>query len=332
VPSRQRATVAEFLDFSTNVPAPAATLHGVLRVVSLLPSSTEIACALGLREALVGRSHECDFPPGVEALPVCTEPRLDPHAPGPALDAAVKRFVRDGLSIYRVDPERLRALAPDVILTQDQCQVCAASLRDVEAAVCEWLGASPRVVSLSPHLLADVWGDLARVADALGVPERGAALRDALSARVAEIGERSAALPTRPRVACLEWIEPPMGAGHWMPELVALAGGTHLFGRAGEPSPWLRWQDVRAADPDLLLVAACGFDRARARRELGPLLAQPGFAALAAARAGRVYVLDGNAYFNRPGPRLLESLEILAEILHPEAFRFGHEGRGWERL
>jgi iron complex transport system substrate-binding protein len=304
----------------------------VLRVVSLLPSTTEIACALGFREALVGRSHECDFPPGVETLPVCTEPRLDPQSPAAALDASVKRFVREGLSIYRVDPERLRALAPDVILTQDQCQVCAASLRDVEAAVCEWTGGRPRVVSLSPHLLADVWADLARVADALGAPERGVALRDALSARVAAIGERSAALPTRPCVACLEWIEPLMGAGHWMPELVALAGGQSLYGRAGEPSPWVRWEDVRAADPDVVLVAACGFDRARARRELRPLLAQPGFAALSAARAGRVYVLDGNAYFNRPGPRLVESLEILAEILHPEAFRFGHEGSGWERL
>jgi iron complex transport system substrate-binding protein len=304
----------------------------VLRVVSLLPSTTEIACALGFRDALVGRSHECDFPPGVGTLPVCTAPKLDPEAPSAALDASVKRFVREGLSIYRVDAERLRALAPDVILTQDQCQVCAASLRDVEAAVCEWTGGSPRVVSLSPHLLADVWGDLARVAEALGAPERGRALRDALSERVADIGERAAGLPTQPRVACLEWIEPLMGAGHWMPELVALAGGRSLFGRAGEPSPWIAWADVRAANPDVLLVAACGFDRARARRELAPLLAQPGFAELAAVRAGRACVLDGNAYFNRPGPRLVESLEILAEILHPDAFRFGHEGSGWERL
>jgi iron complex transport system substrate-binding protein len=304
----------------------------VLRVVSLLPSTTEIACALGCRDALVGRSHECDFPPGVEALPVCTAPKLDPEAPSAALDAAVKRFVREGLSIYRVDAERLRALAPDVILTQDQCQVCAASLRDVEAAVCEWTGGVPRVLSLRPHTLADVWGDLGRVAEALGAPERGRALCDALSARMADVGERTAGLPTRPRVACLEWIEPLMGAGHWMPELVAIAGGQSLFGRAAEPSCWIRWEDVRAADPDVVAVCACGFDRARTRRELGPLLAQPGFAELSAVRAGRVFVLDGNAYFNRPGPRLVESLEILAEILHPGAFRFGHEGNGWERL
>jgi iron complex transport system substrate-binding protein len=304
----------------------------MLRVVSLLPSTTEIACALGFRSALVGRSHECDFPADVAELPVCTAPRLDPEAPSAALDAAVRRFVREGLSLYRVDPERLRELAPDVILTQDQCEVCAASLRDVEAAVCEWLGGAPRVVSLRPHTLADVWGDLARVAEALGAPERGRALRDALTERVSEIGHAAATLPTRPRVACLEWLDPLIGAGHWMPELVALAGGRILFAGAGERSPALAWETLREADPHVLLLAPCGFGLARARRELPALLARPGFTELTAVRAGRVFLLDGSAYFNRPGPRLAESLEILAEVLHPEAFHFGHEGGGWERL
>lgn len=304
----------------------------MLRVASLLPSTTEIACALGFRAALVGRSHECDFPADVAALPVCTEPRLDAELPSAALDAEVRRFVREGLSLYRVDPERLRALAPDVILTQDQCEVCAASLRDVEAAVCAWLGGAPRVVSLRPHTLADVWGDVGRVAEALGAPERGRALRDALTERVSEIGHASAALPTRPRVACLEWLDPLIGAGHWLPELVALAGGRLLFAGPGERSPALAWEALRAEDPEVLLLAPCGFGLARTRRELSALVARPGFAELAAARAGRVFLLDGNAYFNRPGPRLVESLEILAEVLHPEAFRFGHRGGGWEPL
>ncbi len=302
------------------------------RIVSLLPSTTEIACALGFREALVGRSHECDFPPGVEALPVCTEPKLDPEAPSRAIDNAVKRFVRDGLSIYRVDPEGLRALAPDVILTQDQCEVCAASLADVEAAVRDWVGGAPRLVSLSPETLADVWGDLERVAVALGAPERGRALAETLTERVNEIGERAAGLGPRPRVALVEWIDPLMGAGNWMPELVSLAGGTPLFGKPGEHSPWLAWDALRAAEPDVVVILPCGFDRERSRRELPPLLAQPGWDALAAVAAGRVYLADGNQYFNRPGPRLVESLEILAEILHPDACAFGHEGSGWERL
>jgi len=304
----------------------------MVRVVSLLPSTTEIACALGFREALVGRSHECDFPPGIEALPVCTEPKIDTAAPSRAIDDQVKAFVRDGLSIYRVDPERLRALAPDVVLTQDQCEVCAASLADVEAALRAWTGAAPRVVSLSPQTLADVWGDLGRVAAALGAPERGRALRDALTGRVAEIGERAAGLGGRLRVACLEWLDPLMGAGNWMPELVALAGGRSAFGHPGEHSPWIAFDDLRAADPDAIALLPCGFDRARTRRELGPLVGTGGWAELRAVREGRVFLLDGNHYFNRPGPRLVESLEILAEILHPQAFRFGHEGRGWERL
>ena len=302
----------------------------MLRVVSLLPSSTEIACALGFREALVGRSHECDFPPGVEALPVCTEPRIDAAAPSRAIDDQVKAFVRDGLSIYRVDPERLRELEPDVVLTQDQCEVCAASLADVEQALRSWTGGTPRVVSLSPQTLADVWGDLGRVAGALGAPERGQALRDALTGRVAEIGERAAGLGRRARVACLEWLDPLMGAGNWMPELVALAGGRNALGHPGERSPWIAFDDLRAVDA--IAVLPCGFDLARTRRELGPLVGTPGWAELPAVRAGRVFLLDGNQYFNRPGPRLVESLEILAEILHPRAFRFGHEGSGWERL
>jgi len=299
------------------------------RIVSLLPSTTEIACALGFRESLVGRSHECDFPPDVTGLPACTEARIDAAAPSREIDAQVRRHVRDALSIYRVDAERLRELEPDVVLTQDQCEVCAASLGDVEAALAEWTGRTPRVVSLRPATLADVWGDVERVATALDAESRGKTLVAELTGRVDAIGERAEALEPRPRVACLEWIDPPMGAGNWMPELVALAGGRPLFGRAGEHSPWLDWEELRRADPDVLAVLPCGFSLERVARELGPLRAQPGWRDLRAVREGRVYLLEGNQYFNRPGPRLVESLEILAEILHPETFRFGHAGTAW---
>ena len=302
------------------------------RIVSLLPSTTEIACAVGFQEALVGRSHECDFPAGVEALPICTAPRIDTEKTSREIDDDVKRFVRDALSIYTVDAGRLRTLAPDVVLTQDQCEVCAVSLPDVEAALAEWTGGTPRVVSLSPQTLADVWGDLDRVAAALDVPDRARALRDELTERVTTLGEKAAALGERPRLASIEWIDPLMSAGNWVPELVALAGGENVFGRAGEHSPWLEWEALRASDPDLIGIMPCGFDLARTRKELPPLLAQPGWEGLRAVTEGRVYLLEGNQYFNRPGPRLVESLEILAEILHPAHFDFGHRSTGWVPL
>lgn len=302
------------------------------RVVSLLPSLTEIVCALGCGERLVGRSHECDFPAGVERLPVCTEPKLDPRAGSAEIDARVKGLVRDGLSVYRVDGERLRDLAPDLILTQDQCEVCAASLGDVEAALGEWLGARPRVVSVRPSSLGDVWEDVGRIADALGVAGRGRELVARLTERVIAIGERAAGLGGRPQVACLEWLEPLMAAGHWMPELVALAGGRTPFGTPGAASPWIDREALLAADPDVVLALPCGFDLARTRSEWSTLGCSAALADLRAVREGRVFLADGNAFFNRPGPRLVESLEILAEILHPADFCFGHAGRHFERL
>lgn len=302
------------------------------RVVSLLPSATEIACALGFEERLVGRSHECDFPPSVRALPALTEAKLDASRPSAEIDAQVRGLVRDGLSVYRVDVERLRALAPDLILTQDQCEVCAASLADVEAALAQCLGAAPRVLSLDPRTLGDVLRDVARVAAALGAQERGRALAAALSARVSELGERAAGQPSRPSVACVEWIDPLMTAGNWMPELVALAGGRAAFGETGRASAWTRWEELREADADVLVVLPCGFDLARSRAELGPLRAQPGFETLRAVRSGRAFLVDGNQYMNRPGPRLIDSLEILCELLHPQAFAPAHRGAGWEVL
>jgi len=298
------------------------------RIASLLPSLTETVCALGLRDALVGRSHECDFPSGLEALPVLTEPKLDSEAPSGAIDSRVRELVERGLSVYRVDGHRLRELVPDLILTQDHCEVCAASLSDVEAALAEWTGRRPRVVSVEPRTVTDVVSGFGRLGQALGVPAAGRALQARCLERMEAIAARSHGT-TRPRVACLEWIDPLMGAGNWMPELVGLAGGEPLFGEAGAHSPWLDWAELREADPDVLVVLPCGFDLERTAAEMGPLVARPGFEALRAVRKGRVHLVDGNQYFNRPGPRLVESLEILAEILHPDRFPARHRGRGW---
>lgn len=302
-----------------------------MRIVSLIASSTEMVCALGLEDRLVGRSHECDYPPSVERLPACTAPKFRVQAASAEIDRQVKTILQQALSVYRVDVERLCDLRPTHILTQTQCEVCAVSLKDVEEAVGAWLHDRPQIVALQPNALVDVWADIQRVADALGVPERGRELIARLQARMASIAERAQSL-ARPTVACIEWIDPLMASGNWMPELVAMAGGRNLFGEAGRHAPWLEWSDVVAADPDVVLILPCGFDIARTRQELPVLTETPEWKEPKAVRAGKVFLLDGNQYFNRPGPRLAESLEILAEILHPEIFRFGHQGPGWQEL
>lgn len=301
------------------------------RIVSLIASSTEIVSALGFESSLVGRSHECDYPAAVIDLPVCTEPKFDPHGTSLEIDERVKAILRDALSVYRVRTEALEELRPDVIVTQSQCEVCAVSLKDVELAVCELVGSRARIVSLEPNSLADVYADVRRVASALRAEARGEALVGSMRARMAETSRTARARDERPTVACVEWIEPLMAAGNWVPELVEMAGGVNLFGTAGEHAPWMRWEELVAADPDAIVVMPCGFDVERSLAELPALAGRPEWAELRAVRDRRVFVTDGNQYFNRPGPRLVESLEILAEILHPTLPR-AHEGVGWRRL
>jgi len=255
------------------------------RIVSLLPSSTEIVAALGFRDQLVGRSHECDYPAGVEALPVCTEPKFDPHGTSAEIDQRVKAILQESL-----------------------------------------------LVSLEPNGLEDVLADIQRVADALGAPERGTALLSEIRSRMDTITAQAADLPHKPTVALIEWIDPPMAAGNWMPSLVEMAGGVNLFGEAGQHSPWLDWEAFIASDPDVIIALPCGYNMATTCAEMPLLAASDGWNDLRAVREGQVYVTDGNQYFNRPGPRLAESLEILAEILHPAVFDFGHRGRGWQTL
>lgn len=302
------------------------------RVVTLIPSATEIVAALGFGKHIVGRSHECDFPEGVARLPAVSAPKVRVDGSSAEIDRDIRAIVEQGLSVYRVDGERLKALRPDVIVTQSQCEVCAVSLGELEAAVADWLETRPRIVSLEPCRLADVWADIARVAEALEAPERGAALIAGLKGRMDGIrlkAERFA--QSRPRLFCVEWIEPLMSAGNWMPELVALARGEALLAAPGAHAPTLDGTELRAADPDAILVMPCGWGIARAREEMAALGALDGWGELAAVRNGQVFIGDGNRYFNRPGPRLVDSLEILAEILQPELFDFGHEGEGWVR-
>jgi len=302
------------------------------RIVSLLPSATEIVCALGFEDQLVGRSHECDYPPPVVRVASLTEPKFKPEGSSAEIDQRVRTIVAQSLSVYRVDADRLRELRPGVIVTQSQCEVCAVSIGDVERAVADWTGTRPAVVSLAPAALEDVLSDIERVAGVLGVKQRGRGLTVQLRARMDAIAVRARSAASRPRVACSEWIEPLMAAGNWMPEMVEMAGGVNLFGEAGKHSPWIKIDELVASDPDVILVAPCGFGIERTLADLPALAGDPGWSSLRAVGEHRVCVADGNQYFNRPGPRIVESLEILAEVTHPELFRFGHEGSGWRRL
>ena len=302
------------------------------RIISLLASATEIVAALGLTERLVAISHNCDYPTEILELPVCTAPKINTTGSFCDIDLRVKELVEQGLSVFRVDSDKLRALSPDLIITQSQCEVCAITERDLEDAVANWMNGRPEIISLRPDCLLDVWQDISNVALAAGVEKTGANLITALKKKMQLVVDRATGLRNRPRVACIEWIEPLMAAGNWIPEMVDMAGGVNLFGISGEHSPWMRWDELAAADPDIVVVLPCGFDIAQSRAEMRVLAAMPGWAELRAVREGRVFLTDGNQYFNRAGPRLVESLEILAEILHPAHFSFGHRDISWAVL
>jgi iron complex transport system substrate-binding protein len=280
----------------------------------------------------VGRSHECDFPPEVAALPACTKPTIDIHADSREIDRAVKDRVRNALSVYEVFDEVLERLQPTHIITQTQCEVCAVSLRDVERSVASRLASRPKIISLTPNSLADVWDDIRRVADALKIVEHGESVVASLQARMCAVSDKARRAGVRPRVACIEWQEPLMAAGNWMPELIEMAGGANLLGEPGKHSGYLQWTELVTADPDVIVISPCGFDLARTEQEMYWLTQRPEWARLRAVQTGRVYLADGNQYFNRPGPRLVETLQILAEILHPETFEPQFEHTGWRKL
>jgi iron complex transport system substrate-binding protein len=230
------------------------------RIVSLIASATEIVYALGFGSELVGRSHECDYPLQVKDLPQCTSPKFKTDGTSYQIDQRVKAILQEAVSVYRVDAKLLDELAPSHIITQAQCEVCAVSLKDVEAAACEMIRSHPKIVSLEPNCLEDIWSDIDRVATALDAKERGVDLILRYKARMSEVQQEASKLQTFPTVACIEWIEPLMAAGNWMPELIEMAGGINLYGEAGKHSPWMTWAQVENDDPDFIVVTPCGFD------------------------------------------------------------------------
>jgi iron complex transport system substrate-binding protein len=289
-----------------------------VKIVSLLPSATEIVCQLGLGESLVGVTHECDFPPFVKSLPKVTRTLIPHDATSHQIDALVRERLKSQKALYTLDLPTLEQLQPDLLVTQALCDVCAVAEEEVARAACVLPG-QPRVINLEPMCLQDVFDCIRQVGDAVGISARADDVVGALQARVDRIAACNAGLQHRPRVVLLEWIDPPFSSGHWSPELVRIAGGTEGVGREGERSRTISWNEIVRFDPEFLVVACCGFTVERTMQDI-PILRQfPGFDRLTCVRNGQVFVVDGNSYFSRPGPRLVDSLELLAHTLLPQS-------------
>lgn len=292
-----------------------------MRIVSLISSATEMLFGLGLEESIVGVSHECDYPAAANRLPRVTFTNITADAPSGMIDQQVKELVAAGKPLYEIDLDLLVDLQPDLIITQAQCDVCAVRYDDVVAAVASEpkLGAA-QLVALNPQSLGDVMKDIRRLGIATDRTAAAAEYASALEARIELVRSRTGTLAEsqRPLTACIEWIEPMMIAGNWTPELIELAGGRQTWAVAGRHSTYTAWEDVRLADPEVIIVMPCGFDLSRTLREAASLSELPGWSEILAVRAGQVFAVDGNALFNRSGPRLVDSLELLAQLVHPE--------------
>jgi iron complex transport system substrate-binding protein len=291
------------------------------RIISLLPSATEIVCALGLGDALVGVSHECDWPSAVRALPVLTSAAIPAGLPSGETDRLVRERLARGEGLYALDAALMRALEPTLIVTQALCDVCSIALPEVLRAA-RGLPTNPPVISLEPGCIAEIFADIATVAAAAGVAERAVLVVDALQGRLDAV-HQAVAGRERPRVALLEWLDPPFVAGHWGPEMIAAAGGVDRLGTIGEKSAQIEWERLRDAAPDVIVIAPCGYDLLHARADLAAAPLPLWWSDVPAVRTGQVFVMDGNAHISRPGPRVVDGAEIIARLLHPDAFADG---------
>jgi iron complex transport system substrate-binding protein len=291
-----------------------------MRICSLLPSATEILFALGLGDSVVGVTHECDYPPAARDKPVVVHSAFDPAGmTSGEIEAAVRASVREGHGVYTIEAEVLRRADPDLIVTQDLCDVCALPAQAVTAAIAA-LPRRPRVVSLKPERLHEVLADIRTVGGVAGRGAAGEQLAAELAGRIGAVGRLTARVARRPRVLCLEWLDPLYVGGHWIPEMVNLAGGEDVAGVAGQRSRVVSWEEVRAKAPEVILLIPCGADTSRIAREMHLVERLPGWSDMPAMRSGCVYATDASSYFSRPGPRLADGLEVLAHFLHPEIF------------
>jgi iron complex transport system substrate-binding protein len=303
-----------------------------MRICSLLPGATEIAFALGLGDEVVGVTHECDYPAEARQKPVVVHSLIDSNRmTSLEIDHWVSERLKSNQGLYMIDEERLREAAPDVILTQGLCDVCAIDYNEVVTAS-ETLAHKPKIVSLTPNCLTDVLDDVTRVGEATGQHHKAERLVRELKERISVVRERAAQLSTRPRIACLEWFDPIYAAGHWVPEMVDLAGGDDVLGQKGKPSEKIEWKQVVELAPDVIVLMPCGFDIQRTANEAATLVHLDGWHDLPAVKAGRVFAVNGHAFFSRPGPRLVDGLELLARIIHPEIFPMEKSPDAFQRI
>lgn len=303
-----------------------------MRIVSFLPSATEMAYELGLGDQVVGVTHECDYPEGVKLKPIVVRSAFERQGLSPKeIDEVVSRTLKDGMSLYVVDEELLRDLAPDLILTQDLCQVCAPSGNEV-GRVIELLPKDPKVLWLSPNSLSDIFENIREVGEATKKKEEAERIISELHRRIKSVKDQIQSVKQRPRVSCLEWMSPPYNAGHWMPELVEMAGGYDGLGSKGQDSRRLAWEEVLEFAPEILILCPCGFDMKDVSRQANLLIQYKDWESLPAVKEGRVYGVDANSYFARPGPRIIEGLELLAFLIHPEEFRWTGASNAYRKI
>ena len=301
------------------------------KIVTLIPSATEIVAFLGLKNSIIGRSHECDYPHGLDHIAKLTSPKINVDGTSKEIDRQINTILENSLSVYKVDVQKLKELNPDYIITQAHCEVCAVSFSEVENIVSQNLNKNTKIISLQPNTLEDVFNDIKRVAKELKIENKiNNEIIKNLSKRLEAIKKITSKQKHKPSVACIEWIDPLMMAGNWIPEMVEIAGGVNTLGKPGKDSHWIKFKDIEKIDPEIIVFLPCGFNIEKTKNELKNFLKlNKNWKFLNAFKNKKIFVADGNQFFNRPGPRLLESLEIFAEIIHPNVFNFNHKGNGW---
>ena len=299
------------------------------RIVSLLPSCTEIICMLGYRENLVGISHECDYPNSILSLPVLTKARLSSDGNSIEINQSVTDLLQRGLSVYDVDASLLKSLTPDIIVTQAQCEACAVNLDQVKGIVSNWTRNKTEIISLEPNNLNEVWHGFDIIANAMDAPQSYSILKTEINERFKLLKDKLNETRKKPTILCIEWIEPIMVAANWVPELVGIAGGNNVMSVSGTDSNFCSWDEIEKTNPDIIIMMPCGFEIKRTLEDLHYLQKREEWQELKAVKENKVYVVDGNQYFNRPGPRLVDSAEILAEIINPEYFERKYSENAW---
>lgn len=300
------------------------------KIVTLIPSATEIVAFLGKQDLIVGKSHECDYPRNLEKIIKLTSPKINVEGTSGEIHKQINEILENSLSVYKVNINELKKLEPDVVITQAHCEVCAVSFSEVEEIVSKHLNEKTKIISLQPNTLDEVFDDIKRVGDGLNLNDENVKkLINSLKGRIKNIELKS--FHQKPKkVACIEWIDPLMAAGNWIPEMVKISGGNDVFGKSGKDSHWIKFNELKKSDPEMIIFLPCGYNIEKTKNEVETLLKKDNqWKNLRAFKNKNIYIVDGNQFFNRPGPRLVESIEIFAEIIHPEIFQFNHYKSGW---